>query len=426
MSTTNAPRRSPKSPVSNGRLNLEQQRKRAKDLLKSLNAGDPDALQRVSQHLPPRSQALRLADAQLVIAREAGFASWPRLKQHIDSISLANRQLQRAGDQDRKTLHIRCGSDIQHSLRTAGLTGDFLEFSDPYCIGPLSDSEPQALLRERATFLADAFDLDPADALGRQQQSYGTLLKLDQYQRLVLWFEHDSYDQLILAYLLHRLHEQQPSAELQLIAVDQVPGVERFIGIGQLAPEVLSWLWPQRKQVKPGLLRLGSDVWHALCADDPSDLLALVKTGTPALPMMSKALERHLQQLPDVRDGLGRTERLILQILQRLGPLPAGRVFAELMMRDEPLPYLGDLMYWWLLQPLVGGATPLLQIDNNAVDWPQRMLQLSPLGEAVLQGKADGFQARASGYHVGGVDLQQGSAHWRFDAIQRSLHRHPG
>lgn len=413
-------------PISNGRLNLEQQRKRAKELLKGINAGEHSALARVTQWITPRSDALKLADAQLVIARECGFASWPRLKQHIDSISLANQRLLNEGDEDRRTLHIRCGNDIQHSLRTAGLTGDFLEFSDPYCIGPLSDSDPQTLLRERATFLAEAFDLAPADALGRQQQGYGTLLRLDQYQRIVLWFEHDSYDQLILAYLLHRLRELQPSAELQLIAVDQVPGVERFIGIGQLAPEVLSWLWPQRRPIKPELLRLGSDAWHALTADDPTALLALIQTGTPALPMLGKALHRHLQQLPGQHDGLGLTERLSLQIIQRQGPLPTGKVFAALMRNDEPLPYLGDLMFWWILQPLLGGTTPLLQIDDSVADWPHRVIQLSPQGEAVLQGKADGFTSRANGYWVGGVELQPGQPHWRYDAAQQSLHRHSG
>jgi len=413
-------------PISNGRLNLEQQRKRAKELLKGINAGEPAALSRVNQWITPRSDALKLADAQLVIARECGFASWPRLKQHIDSISLANQRLLSEGDQDLKTLHIRCGSDIQHSLRIAGLNGDFLEFSDPFCIGPLSDRDPQTLLRERATFLAEAFDLAPADALGRQQQGYGTLLRLDQYQRIVLWFEHDSYDQLILAYLLHRLRELQPSAELQLIAVDQVPGVERFIGIGQLAPEVLSWLWPQRRPIKPELLQLGSDAWHALTADNPTALLALIQTGTPALPMLGKALHRHLQQLPGQHDGLGLTERLSLQIIQRQGPLPTGKVFAALMRNDEPLPYLGDLMFWWILQPLLGGTTPLLQIDDSVADWPQRVIQLSPQGEAVLQGKADGFTSRANGYWVGGVELQPGQPHWRYDAAQQSLHRHSG
>ena len=58
---------------------LEQQKKRAKELLKAIRAGDPAALERFRRHLPDR-QRPKLADAQFVIAREYDFESWARLK----------------------------------------------------------------------------------------------------------------------------------------------------------------------------------------------------------------------------------------------------------------------------------------------------------------------------------------------------------
>jgi hypothetical protein len=69
---------------------LEFERKEAKALLRRLRAGDPDALARArAQH--PRigasaSDRSRLADAQLVIAREYGFASWPRLVRWFEAV----------------------------------------------------------------------------------------------------------------------------------------------------------------------------------------------------------------------------------------------------------------------------------------------------------------------------------------------------
>ena len=73
MSTPNS------SPVP---ANLEQQRKRAKDLIRSARDGDSAALARIravrsDAATPPRS--LKLADAQLAVAREGGFDSWPKL-----------------------------------------------------------------------------------------------------------------------------------------------------------------------------------------------------------------------------------------------------------------------------------------------------------------------------------------------------------
>lgn len=64
------------------RPSLPQQRKQAKELLRALRAGDDAARARLRRHLPDKVR-LTLADAQLVIAREYGFASWAELKRHI-------------------------------------------------------------------------------------------------------------------------------------------------------------------------------------------------------------------------------------------------------------------------------------------------------------------------------------------------------
>jgi ankyrin repeat protein len=62
--------------------NLEQQRKLAKDLLRAVRDGDPAALARIravhSDAAGP-GRAVKLAVAQLAVAREGGFESWPKL-----------------------------------------------------------------------------------------------------------------------------------------------------------------------------------------------------------------------------------------------------------------------------------------------------------------------------------------------------------
>jgi Ankyrin repeats (many copies)/Ankyrin repeats (3 copies) len=71
-------------------LNLEQQRKRAKDLRRAQQSGSLDAAVRIVRHLP-RARALgdprailaapfSLSEAQFVVAREAGYRSWPALR----------------------------------------------------------------------------------------------------------------------------------------------------------------------------------------------------------------------------------------------------------------------------------------------------------------------------------------------------------
>ena len=70
---------------------LEHERKDAKALLRRLRAGDADSLHRVqSIHAVAlrdrRPDELKLADAQHVIAREYGFASWPRLVEYFEDL----------------------------------------------------------------------------------------------------------------------------------------------------------------------------------------------------------------------------------------------------------------------------------------------------------------------------------------------------
>jgi ankyrin repeat protein len=77
------------------RPNLEQYKKQAKDLAKDF--ANPQSLSRIRRN-HPRFQKLTeedtqharvsLTDAQLVIAREHGFESWPKFARHVETLSL--------------------------------------------------------------------------------------------------------------------------------------------------------------------------------------------------------------------------------------------------------------------------------------------------------------------------------------------------
>jgi ankyrin repeat protein len=73
---------------------LDQLKRQAKDLVKRFKAQDAEASSRVQSHLPRAAgtspealflSGLTLSEAQLVLAREHGFASWPRLKRHVEA-----------------------------------------------------------------------------------------------------------------------------------------------------------------------------------------------------------------------------------------------------------------------------------------------------------------------------------------------------
>ena len=69
------------------RVDLRQLRVQAKELLKVARAGDRTALGRIEAV----SERVMLASAQLAVAREYGFPSWPRLKAEVERRELLNR-----------------------------------------------------------------------------------------------------------------------------------------------------------------------------------------------------------------------------------------------------------------------------------------------------------------------------------------------
>jgi len=70
------------------RPSLEQLRKQAKELLKAYRADDHAAVARFQSQHPHAiaAKGIGLVDAQLVLAREYGFASWAKLKHHVESL----------------------------------------------------------------------------------------------------------------------------------------------------------------------------------------------------------------------------------------------------------------------------------------------------------------------------------------------------
>ena len=77
------------------RPHLDHLRRQAKTLLAELKQGEPNAIKAFVDHLPEakrmtadavRAAGFRLADAQSVVARQTGFASWPGLSHHVHEL----------------------------------------------------------------------------------------------------------------------------------------------------------------------------------------------------------------------------------------------------------------------------------------------------------------------------------------------------
>jgi uncharacterized protein DUF1835 len=409
-------------------LSLEQQKKRAKDLLRDVRAHEAGAIERFRRHGRQSLSAggdPRLSDAQRVVARENGFRQWTDLKAHADRIRIAQQATAEgrpsALDGGGRTLHIRCGNDVMHKLAIAGFAGDFLWFADPYVQGPVPRAASlEEFVAIRAKYLEQ--ECGEPNAFERLYASYQDLERAREYPSVNIWMEHDSYDQLVLAKLLDFFSDPaKRPRRLRLISVTHFPGVARFNGIGQLPPEALRVLWDDFEDVDERRLRLGQAAWHAVTSPTPEALVELVKTATPVLPTMGRALARHLRELPSLENGLSLTEQLTLRILAAQGPMNAARLFGWHTNHYEPLPFLGDTGYWAVLRRLADTENPALRIDERS-DMPEEwnkhwQVELLPFGRDLLANTADWLKANAVERWVGGVRIDSRQAtNWRFDS----------
>lgn len=103
--------------------NLEFEHKEAKAFLRRLRSGDPDSVARARAQQPSMDASalanIKLAHAQLVIAREYGFASWPKLVRYYSDV---NRQSYNHGSVRYSSLdfyeqHVRALLDNQRNGR---------------------------------------------------------------------------------------------------------------------------------------------------------------------------------------------------------------------------------------------------------------------------------------------------------------------
>lgn len=403
-------------------LNLKYLKSIAKKRLKAIRNDDQLAMEKVAEYHPTLTQinadTVQLADVQHALARELGLASWSKLKQHIEMLQLHRQAItdhEAPLDGDTTTLHVRCGHDIQGLLKESGFEGDFLALIDPLCIGPLPASKKDFMAR-RAEYVHQTIlpiigrnEEEVSNIVDSETQNMATLLS-DKYQRIVFWVEHDSYDQLMLVYALTQLAGVVDKV-IEIIEINQFPGTERFIGFGQLPAEAIRSCWQNRKVVTAKIMLSANKCWLALTYSEPSLMVELLQADIiDFLPNMPRALKRHLQELPNHKTGLSLTQTIALQVLlDKSEPIIVSSWFAEYQ-KNEPLPFLGDVMFYALLLPLTQSSKPLINLENKQSPWGQHLVSITEQGISCLNGESIHIQD----YWVGGIYCQK-TAQWQWD-----------
>ena len=325
-------------------------------------------------------------------------------------------------------LNITNGDSAVSKLRAAGVPGEIIPWNDVLHEGPVNAALSLHDLSElRALFISERGWDDFAHVSGSFGQRDRTLASLERFEEIVLWFEEDLYDQLQLLQLLDFFSRSSDrKARLSMILV---------VGyLASLTPSALAELEPKRASITPAQLELGQRAWRAFGSADPSAVERIAAEDTSALRFLSAALTRHLEEFPDSRSGLSRSEAEALKAIESGHTTPVA-AFLEVARQQKSI-FLGDIVFYWYLERMSDSETPLVTWkDGSRVVAPRGKedsrefvtgeLAVTDVGRQVLAGKRDWQSLNRNSRWLGGVEIKPGTGGWRWDSAANAL-VHPG
>ena len=390
------------------------------------------------------SEALRVRMAAKIDQIDARVAALRRMRDELarvvgcacvslDHCTCGAAYLARHGGEPRERpslLHVTNGESAGNTLRQTALGGAVLPWQDVLHEGPVPALPRRALLQTRAGFLAEC-------GWGRQQALRSSLERRDRQLlqalrdglQVVLWFEHDLYDQLQLLDVLALAHTEHAVPEL--IVIGSFPGKPSFAGLGELTAGELETLWPSRRRPVPALLQAASSAWAALREPEPTALAEWATRESEHLPFLAPALRRLLEELPAPVDGLSGTERRALQVVAAGAATPPAAFVAAQRLEDAP--FLGDAWFYRALSRLGQGEARLLETGagtslppppplSDSQPFARLQLRLTAAGERTLRGEADRVELLGIDRWIGGTHVTVDNT-WRWDATELTLSR---
>lgn len=316
-------------------------------------------------------------------------------------------------------VHVCNGDATADTLSLADLPGEIRVWADALDQGPLLPVGDADHRRARGEFWAARGVPDAEQRLATADQGLDEAAAAEE---LILWYEHDLFDQLALCRILSRLARRGLPQTLTLVSIDRHPEVPNFLGFGQLQPEQLAELWPRRTPLSRDAIDEAITTWIAVTAADPRGVPFLARR-VKALPFLAGAIERHLEEFPDPTSGLSRTERQVLAAIAR-GEATAEALMISSHAIDPRYPitdsYLVDVLRTLARCGFIEGApSPSAPLGPDTLRAVQATV--TPLGRQALAGAIDRVHEVGIDTWRGGVHLTGKGPVWRWDSRERKL-----
>ena len=307
-----------------------------------------------------------------------------------------------------KVLNIVNGDVTVEIIKKAHINGDFLPWRDFLHEGPVPHTVSINQLSEiRANFI--------------HQQGFGSLKEIEKefqerdevlknyhkYQKIILWFEHDLYDQLQLLQLLSWFKSNNTeNIQLNLICTDHY--------LGESSPSEITKLLNEEERISQEHLQLAQKAWLAFTAPNPLAWFNLLNEDLHLFPFLKESVLRMLEEYPNTRNGLSRSAHQALLSISK-GIENPNELFKNCQ-RYEKQKFMGEVIFWKILDEF---------IENNLVHSIKngKILHITALGQQVLNGEINYLHIKPIKRWIGGTRLRNDSV-WCWNIKKKTINKY--
>jgi hypothetical protein len=298
-------------------------------------------------------------------------------------------------------LNITNGDSAVAVMKTAGIPGRLLPWRDVLHDGPVpANLSLEKLSEVRAGFIVVQGWGDSNAVRNSFAERDKELQSYRNYSKVILWFEHDLYDQLQLLQILDWFYKNPPErTKLTIICTEHY--------LGMATPEQMKGLLKFEEAITENHMLIAKKAWKAFRSPSPEEWQQLLNEETSILPFLGAAVLRLLEEYPDCKNGLSRTAHRALDIIAN-GEKKPETVFRHYQDTEERR-FLGDLSFWAILNQFLESNPPLIasapEKKITLPIGPDQELSITLAGREVLAGKRNWLDMNVINRWVGGNHL---------------------
>ncbi|SFV59361.1 hypothetical protein MNB_SV-13-185 [hydrothermal vent metagenome] len=307
-----------------------------------------------------------------------------------------------------KILNIVNGDVTIEIIKKADINGDFLPWRDFLHEGPVLQMVSIKQLSKIRAFFIHQQGFGSLEEIEKEFQERDKKLKdYHKYKKIILWFEHDLYDQLQMLQILSWFQSNNiGNIKLNLISTDRY-----FI---ESSSHEIRELLNYEEKISKEHLELAQKAWLAFTASNPLAWFKLLDEDLHLFPFLKDTIIRMLEEYPNTRNGLSKSEHQALLTISK-GIRNPNEIFQNCQ-KSEKRKFMGKIIFWKILDDFIENR--LIYSQKNG-----QILQITKQGQQVLKGEINYLHIKPIKRWIGGTKLTNDNV-WCWNIKEQTINKY--